>query len=70
MRGMSRARPLPPSASAEPPVAQSDQSQSGTSNLRLPNDADVDRMVALAGRVWHRLLDAIDQAQKQVFNKS
>jgi hypothetical protein len=67
---LSRGLPLPPSASSEPPVAQSDQPQNGTSNLRLPNNADVDRMVALAGRVWHRLLDAIDQAQKQVFNKS
>jgi hypothetical protein len=67
---LARGLPLPPSASSEPPVAQSDQPQNSTSNLRLPNDADVDRMVALAGRVWHRLLDAIDRAQKQVFNKS
>jgi hypothetical protein len=67
---LSRGLPLPPGASSEPPEAQSDQPQNGTSNLRLPNDADVDRMVALAGRVWHRLLDAIDRAQKQVFNKS
>jgi hypothetical protein len=72
---LSRGLPLPPGASSEPPVAQSDlpqkdQPQNDTSNLRLPNDADVDRVVALAGRVWHRLLDAIDRAQKQVFNKS
>jgi hypothetical protein len=67
---LARGLPLPPSASSEPPLAQSDQPQKDTSNLRLPSDADVDRMVALAGRVWHRLLDAIDRAQKQVFNKS
>jgi hypothetical protein len=67
---LSRGLPLPPSASSEPPVAQSDQPQNGTSNLRLPSDADVDRMVGLAGRVWHRFLDALDRAEKQVFNKS
>jgi hypothetical protein len=67
---LSRGLPLPPSASSEPSTDLSDQPQNGTSNLRLPNNADVDRMVALAGRVWHRLLDAIDRAQKQVFNKS
>jgi len=36
----------------------------------LPSDADIDRMVALAGRVWHRFVDAVQRAQKQVLNKS
>jgi hypothetical protein len=67
---LSRGLPLPPSAASGPPVAQSDQPQNGTSNLRLPSDADVDRMVGLAGRVWHRFLDALDRAEKQVLNKS
>jgi hypothetical protein len=65
------ARGLPlPGASSAPPVAQSEQPQNGTSTLRLPSDADVDRMVGLAGRVWHRFLDALDRAEKQVLNKS
>jgi len=57
---LSRGLPLPPSA----------QPQNGAPNLRLPSDADVDRMVGLAGRVWHRFLDALDRAEKQVLNKS
>jgi hypothetical protein len=67
---LSRGLPLPPSASSEPSVAQSDQPQNGAPNLRLPSDADVDRMVGLAGRVWHRFLNALDRAEKQVLNKS
>jgi hypothetical protein len=67
---LSRGLPLPPSAWSEPSVAQSDQPQNGAPNLRLPSDADVDRMVGLAGRVWHRFLDALDRAEKQVLNKS
>ena len=62
--------PLPPGAQSEPPAAQSDRPPDAASNLRLPSDAEIDRMVALAGRAWHRLMDAIDRAQRQVFNKS
>ena len=32
--------------------------------------SDFDRMMAFMGRVWHRLVEAIAQAQKQVLNKS
>ena len=38
--------------------------------LRLPSDAEVDRFTAFVGRVWHRLVEAIAQAQKQMLNKS
>jgi hypothetical protein len=63
---LSRGLPLPPGAAPEP-LAQ----DSGLpNNLRLPNDADIDRVVALAGRVWHRLMQAVERAQKQILNKS
>ena len=62
---LSRGLPLPPGAMPEPPAAQS-----GELTVPLPSDADVDRMMALVGRVWHRFVDAIQRAQKQVFNKS
>jgi hypothetical protein len=55
---------LPSGSSAEAPVAQ-DQS-----SLRLPSDADIDRLIAFAGQVWQRFVEAIARAQKQVFNKS
>jgi hypothetical protein len=62
---LARGLPLPAGATPEPPAAQS-----GELTVPLPSDADIDRMVALAGRVWHRFVDAVQRAQKQVLNKS
>jgi hypothetical protein len=62
---LARGLPLPPGAMPEPPAAQSSKL-----TVPLPSDADIDRMVALAGRVWHRFVDAVQRAQKQVLNKS
>ena len=62
---IARGLPLPPGASAEPPPAQGEAPV-----VRLPSDAEIDRMVALAGRVWHRLIDALERAQRQILNKS
>ncbi len=67
---LSRGLPLPPGAMAEPPSAHNDQPQYGGPSLRLPSDADIDRMVAFVDRVWHRFVDAINRAQKQMLNKS
>ena len=61
---LARGLPLPPGAVAEPPAAQNGVT------LRLPTDADIDRMVALAGHLWHRIIDAVERAQKQILNKS
>jgi hypothetical protein len=60
--------PLPPGATPEPGAEPSTAHDGVT--LQLPSDADIDRMVAYAGRLWHRLLDAVERAQKQVLNKS
>jgi hypothetical protein len=63
---LSHGLPLPPGA-----VAESDRAASGASSyLRLPTDADIDRAANFAGRVWHRFIDAVDRAQKQILNKS
>lgn len=56
---------LPPGMAPEPPGAQG-----GAPSVRLPSDADVDRVIAFFGRVWERFVDAIARAQKQVLNKS
>ncbi len=61
--------PLPSGAMPEPPVAQNG-SASNAPNLRLPSDADIDRMMAFVGRVWQRFVEAVHRAEKQVFNKS
>jgi hypothetical protein len=67
---LSRGLPLPPGAAPEPPVAENGAPQISVPNLHLPSDADVDRMVALANRVWHRLIDAVERAQKRILDKS
>ncbi len=62
---LSRGLPLPSGTLPEPPVVGDDG--------RLPprgGGSDLDRMMAFMGRVWHRLVEAIAQAQRQVLNKS
>lgn len=66
--------PLPPGINPEPgsppAAAQNSAPPSDRPNLRLPDDADIGRMVALADRVWHRLVEALERARDRVFNKS
>jgi hypothetical protein len=64
---LSRGLPLPPGANPELGAASPAARNSVT--LQLPSDADIDRMVAYAGRLWHRLIDAVDRVQKQILNK-
>jgi hypothetical protein len=56
---------LPSGATPEPPAAHD-----GDVIVRLPDNADVDRAVAYVGRIWHRFVEAIARAQKQMLNKS
>ncbi len=68
---LARGLPLPAGAMPEPPVARDGDHTlrpNGYANSDL--DRDVDRMMAFVSRVWHRLVEAIAQAQKQVLNKS
>jgi len=61
---VTRGLPLPPGTMPEPPTV-------GEGALpRLGNDTDLDRMMVLVGRMWHRLVEAIVRAQKQMLNKS
>lgn len=62
---LARGLPLPSGAMPEPPIVNNGD--------RLPqprSNPEVDRMVALVGRMWHELVDAIVRAQKQILNKS
>jgi hypothetical protein len=58
---------LPPEVN--PPAAQNGAPPTSLPNLRLPSDADIDRMMAFVGRVWQRFVEAVQRAEKQVFNK-
>lgn len=62
---VSRGLPLPPGVMPEP---SHDRGRDLT--WRLPGHRDVDRVVAFVGRVWHRLVEAIAQAQDQVLHRS
>lgn len=62
---LSRGLPLPAGSVPEPPAT-------GDGGRMLPpqGNSDFDRMMAFVGRVWHRLVEAIAQAQRQMLNKS
>jgi hypothetical protein len=57
--------PLPSGAAAEAPPDNDDKHLT----VRLPTTEDIDRMVALVGHVWQRLVEAIANAQNQVLHK-
>jgi hypothetical protein len=61
---LSRGLPLPTGSLPEPPLARNDDG-----NLRLPNNADIDRMMTFVGKMWRRLVDMITNAHKDTFGK-
>ena len=67
---LARGLPLPPGAMPESALAPNGETQNGAPIVRLPSDADIDRMVDFANRVWHRFVEAVERAQKQLLNKS
>jgi hypothetical protein len=62
---LARGLPLPTGTLPEPPVIRD-----GEHMPQVGDNSDLDRMMSFVGRVWHRLVDAIARAQKQVLNKS
>jgi hypothetical protein len=69
---LARGLPLPPGTMplAQDGGSQNESPQTALPNVRLPSDADIDRVVDFAGRVWHRFIEAVERAQKQILNKS
>jgi hypothetical protein len=63
---IARGLPLPPGIVSAPDNGRG----GGDWTFRLPSDADVDRAMAFVGRIWHRLVEAIAQAQNQVLHRS
>jgi hypothetical protein len=58
---------LPNGVAAEPPAAADGAPKAGDKVGDKTGD-DLDRMVEAAGRLWHRFVDAIARAQRQVLN--
>ena len=57
--------PLPSGTTPEPPPGGDKHFA-----LRLPSVEDIDRMVGFVGQVWHRLVEAIANAENQVLRRS
>jgi hypothetical protein len=62
---LSRGLPLPEGTMPEPPVVGD-----AGHTMRPNGHSDLDRVMAFVDHMWHRLVEAIAQAQKQVLNKS
>jgi len=62
---LARGLPLPAGTASEPA-----QARDGDRAPPSAGNHDLDRMMALVGRLWHRLVEALAQAQKQMLNKS
>ena len=62
---LARGLPLPTGTLPEPPIVRD-----GDRLPRFGSNPEVDRMVAMVGKMWHQLVDAIVRAQKQVLDKS
>jgi len=58
----------PESSGAHDSGTQNSGTHDNDVTIRLPDNADIDRMVAYAGQLWHRFVEAIARAQKQVLN--
>ncbi len=65
---LSRGLPLPEGAGVEPAPQPSIAQNQIT--IPLPSDADINRAVEFAGRVWHRIIEAVQHARQQILNKS
>jgi hypothetical protein len=64
---LSRGLPLPGTLKpdAQPPVAKNREPE-----LKLPNSADIERMMSFVENVWRRMVEMIKNVQKDVFKKT
>jgi hypothetical protein len=56
---IARGVPLPGAVKADPPRVRPEV------ELRLPSDAELDRVVTFMEKAWRRLLDMVDEMQKE-----
>ena len=58
----------PPAPAAPPPVARSEPPTNP--DLKLPSDADIDRMMAVVEKMWRRLVEMMINLQKDLMKKT
>jgi hypothetical protein len=59
---------LPGTTPPESPSGNDAGTHDNDVTIHLPDNAEIDRMMAYAGQLWHRFVEAIARAQKQVLN--
>lgn len=64
---LARGLPLPESVKPEPPLAQN--SDKNNLELKLPSQADIDRVMTFMERVWRRMVEAANNLQKDLQGK-
>ena len=62
---LDRGLPLPSGVTSYTPVARG-----GDTNLKLPNNADIDRMMTAVEKVWRRLVEMLISLQKDIMKKT
>jgi hypothetical protein len=62
---LDRGLPLPGGVLSDAPVARG-----GDTNLKLPNNADIDRMMTAVEKVWRRLVEMLISLQKDIMKKT
>jgi hypothetical protein len=62
---LARGLPLPGTMKPEPPVAKVPEVE-----LKLPSNADIDRMMSVVEKMWRRLVEMIENLQKDMLRKT
>jgi hypothetical protein len=67
---LSHGLPLPSSVSPEQTGSREQtDSRENDITIRMPSNTQIDRAISYAGHIWHRFVDAVTRAQKQMLNK-
>jgi hypothetical protein len=65
---LDRGLPLPGGVTTDVPVARGERDLNR--DLKLPSNADIDRMMAAVEKVWRRLVDMLVGLQKDLKKKT
>lgn len=64
------APPTTPPPATAPPAAQPPVARDDGPSLKLPSDADIDRMMTTVEKIWRRLLEMMGNLQKDLLKKT